>query len=357
MAKPKKIVIAGAGLVGKRHAKAVRHVKNLELIGIVDPSIEGATLASTLNIPHFTMLNAMFNQLSPDGIVLSTPTPLHVEQGLHSIEEGCAVMVEKPIATNSKDAITLVARAEKANIPLLVGHHRRHNPLIQRAHDIIKNGEIGQIRAVHANCWFYKPDPYFKMAEWRMKKGAGPISVNLVHDVDLIRYLCGEIISVQAQSTQSLRGFENEDVAAALLRFSNGVIGTITVSDSIAAPWSWELTSGEYPIYPQTAESCYLIGGSEGSLSIPDLSIWRHEKTADWWSPILNKKAPRSTSDPLINQMEHFHDVIARKTPPLVSGLEALKTLCVVEAIQASAERQEMIMLDDTALLKPLSNK
>ena len=139
----------------------------------------------------------------------------------------------------------------------------------------LKRGRLGTIRTVHANCWFYKPDDYFEVAPWRKKRGAGPISVNLVHDVDLLRYLCGEVVSVQALATPSVRGFENEDAAAAILGFDNGAIGTITVSDAVVSPWSWELTSREYPIYPPTPESCvYDSVAARRPLSVPDLKLW-----------------------------------------------------------------------------------
>jgi predicted dehydrogenase len=226
---------------------------------------------------------------------------------------------------------------------LLVGHHRRHNPLIQKAKELIVSGEIGNIRALQATCWFYKPDEYFDIAPWRTQKGAGPISVNLVHDIDLMRYFCGEIISVQAQMAPSIRGFDNEDLAAAVLKFENGVIGTVTVSDSIVSPWSWELTSREYPIYPMTSESCYMIGGSEGSLSVPDLKVWSHKGERNWWNPISGTITPRDASDPLINQITNFADVIRGETAALVTGLDGLKTLLVIEAIQKAAQTQSLI--------------
>jgi predicted dehydrogenase len=224
-----------------------------------------------------------------------------------------------------------------------VGHHRRHNPLIQKAKELIVSGEIGNIRALQATCWFYKPDEYFDIAPWRTQKGAGPVSVNLVHDIDLMRYFCGEIISVQAQMAPSIRGFDNEDLAAAVLKFESGVIGTVTVSDSIVSPWSWELTSREYPIYPMTSESCYLLGGSEGSLSVPDLKVWSHKGERNWWNPISGTIAPRDASDPLINQITNFADVIRGDTDALVTGLDGLKTLLVIEAIQKAAQTQSLI--------------
>ena len=118
----------------------------------------------------------MFAAISPDGVILSTPTPLHVSQGLECIEKSCPVLVEKPLATSAIQAKILTDAAEQASVPLLVGHHRRHNPLIQKAKELIVSGEIGNIRALQATCWFYKPDEYFDIAPWRTQKGAGPIS-------------------------------------------------------------------------------------------------------------------------------------------------------------------------------------
>ena len=148
--------------------------------------------------------------------------------------------------------------------------------------------------------------------------------------------MCG-----RRQASPSRRGFENEDLSAAILRMENGAIGTLTVSDSVVSPWSWEMTSGEYPVYSSTAQSCYMLGGSEGSLSVPDLTLWRHDGGRDWWKPITATVEPRDASDPLINQIAHFAAVIAGEEQPLVSGDEGLKTLQVIEAIQKAARTGE----------------
>lgn len=341
------IAIVGNGLVGRRHADATAHVEGVTLSSIVDPSPAGRSDAARRNVACFETLEALFDAQAPDGIILATPTSLHVQQSQEIIRQGCPVLIEKPLATSAAAAAILVSEADRAGIPILVGHHRRYNPLIQRAHEIVTSGEIGDVRALHVNCWFYKPDHYFDQAPWRKSAGAGPISVNLAHDVDLMRHLCGEVDTVQAQSTPSARGFENEDVAGAVLRFCNGAIGTITVSDSIVAPWSWELTSNEYPIYPPTAESCYLIGGSHGSLSVPDLRLWSHQGAQrDWWTPISATTLTRGASDPLVNQMSHFADVIRGTKAPIVSGWEGLRTLQVLEAIQDACKSGETVQLN-----------
>ena len=171
--------------------------------------------------------------------------------------------------------------------------------------------------------------------------------MNLVHDVDLLRYFCGDVYSVRAISVQSKRGFENEDLATAILCFESGTVATISVSDSIVGPWSWELTSRENPAYPSTSESCYLIGGSKGGMSLPDLRVWQHEEQPDWWMPISAKNLTHNMEDPLVNQMLHFARVIAGEEQPIVSGTEGMKSLQVVEAVAKSAQTGREIKISE----------
>ncbi len=346
MKKAISLAICGFGLVGQRHANAAAQVDGVEVAAAVEPSAEGQAKAAAMGLTCYATLDDLFAASSPDGLIVATPTPLHLENGLAAIGRNCPVLIEKPIATSVGAAATLVDASEAQGVPVLVGHHRRHNPLIHAARDLILAGEIGGIRTVNATCWFYKPDAYFDVAPWRKEPGAGPISVNLAHDIDLIRHLCGEVVSVFAQAAPSVRGYANEDVAAAVLTLENGAIATITVSDSVVAPWSWEMTSGENPIYPHTAESCYVIGGSDGALSIPDLRVWAHESgQPDWWTPIAAKTVATEPSDPLVNQIAHFRDVIANGAVPLVSAREGMRTLGVIEAIQTSAATGRSIQI------------
>ena len=333
-----RMAVVGYGLVGRRHVDVIIRSPKAELAAIVDTSPSNKAAAMDHGVPVYADLGDMINTESPDGVILATPTPLHIEQGLACIGAGCPTLIEKPIAVSSNEARLLTDAADKAGVPLLVGHHRRHNGMVQAAKSAIESGIIGDIRAVQATCWFFKPDYYFEEAPWRTKKGAGPISVNLVHDVDLLRHFCGEVVSVNAVAAPSRRGFENEDLATAVLVFSSGTIATISVSDRIVAPWSWELTARENPAYPATSESCYLIGGSKGGLSLPDLRVWQHEQQPDWWTPISANNLRCKTDDPLVMQMEHFVEVINGRQIPLVTGWEGLKSLEVVEAITRSSQ-------------------
>ena len=76
------------------------------------------------------------------------------------------------------------------------------------------------------------------------------------------------------------------------------------------------------------------------------MRLWQHEGGTSWWNPIKATVMPVSSSDPLINQIAHFRDVISGTETPLVTGEEGLKTLRVVEAIQSAARTQSLVQLD-----------
>jgi predicted dehydrogenase len=99
-----------------------------------------------------------------------------------------------------------------------------------------------------AGLWLLKkPDDYFNVA-WRRERGGGPILINLVHDIDSLRFICGEIVEVQASTSNKVRGFGVEDTAALLLKFANGAIGTVTVSDATLVQLSTSSADGWFAV-------------------------------------------------------------------------------------------------------------
>jgi len=326
-----RIAVVGAGLIGRRHVHYVSLLAALH--SIVDPARETRSLAAEFGAKWFADLSQMIKQDAPDGIIVATPTPCHIENAMVGVSAGIPVLIEKPIADDIAGAQGLVDAAKAAGVALLVGHHRRYNPIIRKAKGLIDRGRLGKLISLNAMCWLYKPDDYFNV-DWRRQKGAGPILTNLIHDVDLMRYLCGEIIEVQAMKSAEARGYVVEDTAAILLKFASGALGTITVSDTIVSPWSWELTAAENHAYPQTDQTCYMIGGTKGSLSLPDLKVWYYGAKAGWHEPILHDEFDCGADDPLALQIGHFCDVITGQEKPLVSGAEGLETLRVIDAIR-----------------------
>ncbi|RXT56117.1 oxidoreductase [Bosea sp. Tri-44] len=341
---PVKLAVIGAGLIGRRHAEHVAAEPRSALSAVVDPTPAGRAVAAALDAPWFPSFAEMLAAERPDGVIIATPNQLHVRNGLEAVEAGIPAIVEKPLADDLAEGERLVAAAEQAGVPLLTGHHRRYNPMIRKAKEIVDSGRLGRVLALSGHFWLMKPDDYFE-ADWRRETGAGPILLNLIHDVDLFRYLCGEVASVQAHASNAVRGHAVEETAAILLRFANGVLGTVTVSDSIVAPWSWEMTTGENPVYPQQDQSCYQIGGTHGSLTIPQLEIWANPAKRSWWEPLMRERVPVVQEDPLRVQVRHFCDVIRKGVTPIASGREGLNTLKVIAAVQRSAETGAMVEL------------
>jgi predicted dehydrogenase len=341
-----RIAVAGAGLIGKRHIEAVMAAPGAVLAAIVDPTDTARAFAAERGAPWFGSLGDMIAANASDGVIIATPNQMHVDNGLECVAAGLPLLVEKPIATDVAAAEKLIAAAEAANVPVLVGHHRRHNQLIQRARAEIESGAIGEIVSVTGITWFFKPDEYFDI-EWRRTPGAGPVYLNLIHDIDVMHYLCGPIETVHAVDSNAMRNNVVEDTAIILLKFKSGALGTFSVSDTIVAPWSWELTARENPAYPPTAQPTYFVGGTHGSLELPGLRLWRYREKRSWWEPIDATQLAFDFADPLICQVNQFAAVIRSEEAPLASGRDGLSALRVVEAVKLSARTGETVKLHD----------
>ncbi|MCL7409609.1 Gfo/Idh/MocA family protein [Marivivens donghaensis] len=323
-------------MIGRRHAEAVQLSPAATLCAIVDPTDEGKAFASSLGVRWHPDLAALFAAGEVDGVVLAVPNTVHGVTAMQCVEAGIPAIVEKPFTTDLVEGRRVLAAAKAAGLPLLTGHHRRYNPLIRKAVEIVRSGKLGHITTVQAQTCFLKPDHYFDV-DWRRKAGAGPVYLNLIHDIDLLNALCGPITSVHAMESNAVRGNEVEETAVVLLKFESGVLGTVNVSDTASAPWSWELTARENAHYPATSENCYWLGGTKGSLALPNLAVWTHDGPNGWWSPISASKPIFEFDDPLVLQVSHFSEVIAGTAEPVVSGADGLAAVEVITAIKRSA--------------------
>ena len=339
-----KIAVMGAGLIGKRHIATIAAERRTTLAAIIDPSDAARELAAEKKAPWFSSLATALASGPFDGVIIATPNQLHVANALEAVRAGIPALVEKPIADNAAEAEILVAAAEAAGVPILIGHHRRHNPMIQAAKAALDAGRLGKVLTAQGTFWVAKPDDYFDV-QWRREDGGGPILINLIHDVDLFRYFFGEVESVHAMQSSAARGFVIEDTAVVLLRFQSAVLATLNACDAAASPWSWEMTSGENPSYPRQDQLCYQIGGTSGSLSIPQLTLWTSPSAPNWLERLVKERLPFDTAEPLALQLKHFCDVICGAASPLVSGREGLETLRVIEAIKSSARSGKTVHL------------
>ena len=339
MTSPLRIALIGARVMGRQHHQHLQNLTEAQLCAIADPGPQAAEFAAQCGVAHFTEHRQMLAAANPEAVIVANPNALHVSTALDCIAAGVPVLLEKPVGVHLDEVSELVTASERSGVPVLVGHHRRHNPLIVRARQLIAQGALGRLTTVTALWQVHKPDSYYDIA-WRREAGAGMLLTNLIHDLDLLRHLCGEVRQVQAVTNNGVRGFANEDSAAVLLQFENGALGSLTGSDAAVAPWSWELTAGENPVYPRQADQpCYLLAGTRGALSIPQLKRWHYaEAGAGWHDPLQQVQEHFDAGEALYRQLQHFVQVARGQVEPLVSAADAGRTLALVEAIRQAAE-------------------
>ena len=330
-----RLAVVGAGQMGRRHAELIAANGPSSLVGISDVDGTRRSVAEELQTPFYENAGAMLERESPDGVIIATPNGDHA-----SVAELCApysadLLIEKPIADTIDSADRIVRAAERAGVQVLVGHHRRHSPFVAAAREIVRSGEIGRLVAVSMLWALRKPDEYYDV-EWRRTPPAGgPTLINLVHEIDSLRFVCGEIGEVYAHASSAARVFEVEDSLSVSIAFHNGAVGSILASDATPSPWSYELTTHENPLYFSADADCYHFMGAEGSLSFPSMEMWRYEdrRGAGWQLPLIKTRREVVRADPLARQLEHFHRVIGREERPIVDGRDGSRSLAVVLAV------------------------
>ncbi len=342
-----RIAVVGVGLGGQIHIKRIKNSSEVILDSIIAPN-RGANIeiAAKEGVPIFHTISECIERNKPDGIIIASPNQVHAEQTRVCIEAEIPVLLEKPITSNLDEGRELCDLIESSNAKILVGHHRAHNPILKVARNAILEGRLGRLVSVVGSAQFYKPDHYFEDGPWRKVPGGGPILINMIHEIDNLRRLVGEISQVQAITSNSTRGFAVEDTAVINIVFKNGALGTFTLSDTAATARSWEQTTKEnpgYPSYPE--EDCYFISGTKGSLAIPTMKLkyYADGTTPSWWTPFAEDVLQFSRVDPIELQLSHFADVINGHCLPLVTARDGYRNLLITEAIKESAKKRSII--------------
>lgn len=340
-----RIALLGAGLIGREHAELMASHSGVSIAAICDPSPEAAALAKQLSVPHRIDYASMLDEIRPDGAIVALPNQLHAPAALACIERGIACLIEKPIADSLASAALIADAAEQKGVPVLVGHQRRHSPDIRAAKRAIEAGELGELVAVNGMTLFDKPADYFDV-DWRKKPGGGVLLINLIHDIDVLRYLVGEIDSIRAFTSNTGRGFEVEDTASISIRFVNGVLGTFLISDNAVSPWAWEYTSGQALYHPTQPGPCLFLAGRKAALSVSDMYLWRHAgENEHWQHPLVREYRGAGGSPTYLSQLDHFIAVVRREQEPLITARDGLATLAATLAVDRAAREDRTITL------------
>jgi predicted dehydrogenase len=293
-------------------------------------------------VPWFADHRELLERTQPGAAIVATPNSTHAEVGIACIERRLPVLVEKPVADTVEQGRRLCDAAAAAGVPVMVGHQRRHNPILRSARKLVADGVVGKPVSVTAMATWLKPDSYFELP-WRRQAGGGPVLINLIHDIDLLRFLIGEVESVQAMTSNAVRGYEVEDTAAVLMRFACGALATLSVSDATVAPWNWDLAAGEAAHYAQLDVNSHYISGTEGSLTLPRLDVWRYAGARGWHEPLGCSRTPVHRADPYVEQLRHLRAVADGRETPVCSGADGLRTLQAALAVQEAARSQRPV--------------
>ncbi|EJL83687.1 putative dehydrogenase [Polaromonas sp. CF318] len=342
------IAVIGAGLIGVTHIDRVRKSPDVELAGVADPTPAAADFARSIGVPCFPDHQSLLAETRPRGVIVATPNVTHAQITLDCLAHGAAVLVEKPIADTLADGRRICEASRATGLPVLVGHQRRHNPIMRKAKAIVAAGTLGRPVSATVMCTWLKPRDYFDVA-WRREPGGGPILINLIHDIDLMRHLYGEIDSVQALASSAVRSFGVEDTAVVALRFRNGALGTVTVSDTAAAPWNWDLAAGEAERFPRQDINAHFYSGTEGSLTLPRLEVWRYRQdqgdAQGWHDPLTMERTALHTGCPYTEQIRHFAALIEGREAPVCSAQDGFRTLEATLAVTQAATTGRAVAL------------
>ncbi len=239
----------GFGLIGlgeiayKATGKLLQRTQRAEMIAGVDPVPHiAASYEETYHIPCSTDLQDVLGRPDVDAVIISTPHHLHVPLGIQAAEAGKHVIVEKPMATTLEDADALIQACREAGVLCSAKEGGvRYQPSTLQARELISQGAIGDVMAIHIHGASNKPDSYWTggytnrvQTTWRKSKveaGGGILIMNYIYDIYRIRAITDlEIVRVYAEYDTYRTPVEVEDFITVSFRLSNGALGTLVAS-------------------------------------------------------------------------------------------------------------------------------
>jgi predicted dehydrogenase len=341
--------LIGMGLIGTPHARTLQKVEDCDLVAVSDIDEKYAETAAQLGTRYYPDYTEMVGRESLQGVIIATPNHLHVPIGIACAERGLHLFVEKPIAQDLVEADRLIEAANRNHVRILVGHQRRFNVRVERARELVQGGGLGRLVGATIAWALLKPPEYFEGPfAWRKEEGGGPILINLIHEIDSLRYICGEIVEVYAMTSDTVRKFSVEDTVGVVFRFDSGAVGTAFVADCTPSLSAYEATTGENPLIYHDVGNCYCFYGTEASLLFPQMKrlFYSDPGKRGWHYPITEeglKIAP--AEDPYVREFRHFASVVRGDERPRISGEDGRRTLAVALAVRRSGETGQPVCL------------
>src|SRR3981189_772021 len=248
------IGLIGGGNITETHARAARAIPGVEISAIHGTNAEKiARLCREHGGPPYQDFDAFLQHRPMELVVIGSPSGLHAAQGIAAARHGLHVLTEKPIEITTARADSLIEAAKQSKVQLGVIFQDRMKPHIRQLKSWLDQGLLGKPIIVDARVKWYRPPEYYSNSRWRgtfALDGGGALINQGVHTVDLLLWLLGDVVRVQARTGTLLHKIEAEDTAAAISEFSSGALGTL------------QAPPPAYPGYPRRVE----ITGTEGTV-------------------------------------------------------------------------------------------
>jgi predicted dehydrogenase len=349
-ARPLRLAVIGLnhGIV---HAKNIASLDKSCLAAVCATGSNAARRdwASRMEVPFFSSYETMIRDVPLDGVVISTPNCTHAEIAGFCAARGLNLLIEKPIAHTLEESNKILTCVRRFGVKALVGQHRRFSPQVRRLKQLLQSGTIGDVVGANVVWALRKNSSYYENvngSNWKVKRsdGGGVLLINVVHEIDTLRFLFGEIVEVTALGSKNHRHLEVEDTVIIAIRFAGGQLASLFVSDCAASQYSYEHTVAENPAFPKFSGSCALFFGSTGTLTFPDFQLHQAPRGGAWMTdmPTRYLGPTESTRDPLLAEMEHFCDVIQGVVEPVTTVADAHESLKATLAVaRILSEREE----------------
>lgn len=327
--------IIGCGTVAEQyHLVALRRVPTMHVSALVDANLERTLKLKELFFPSQPIrVTTNYHEILEkdiDAILILTPPYLHEEMAINAIKAGKHVFCEKPFTLTIEEAESILHALQKKKVRLMVGFNFRFITHFTKTKKFLEKKTIG--RLIRANTTFYsniKRRPSVSKFHIRKDKGGGALFEMGCHHIDLLRWIMGEIRSVQAFVENFDPSIPVDDNASVFLEFVNGTRGFVNISWSAPYQHKVEISGQEGIITADLSKpyiELYLNGRSifkQGTLNIP----------------------VKATLDSYTLELTDFANSILHDREPSINAEDGLRALEIVLACYESAGKGQRITI------------
>jgi UDP-N-acetylglucosamine 3-dehydrogenase len=309
------VAVIGTGFWGKNHARVYKELESTELVAICDTNAERAkTIADQFGVKAYTNSAMMMRNEEIEAVSVCTWSTSLAKEALRALRCEKHVLVEKPMATSTKQAEKLVVTAEQNGLHFTVGFLMRFIPGLCHIRKAVESKKIGQLVCATAK----------RVSQWPERIGdVGVVKDTAIHDIDVMRFIFGEDpISVYAK-VGAMRHKKFEDYALIMLTFADGK------SAFIESNW----------LTPYKTRTLTVTGSD----AIMRLDYITQELWIEAAKENVQPKYP--WQEPLKAELQHFSDCVLKKEKPVVTGEDGVKALDIAIAALESSAKNKAIKL------------